>query len=347
VKKISYLVLLSILIIISFNDFNSVFAQDDLSQCISSLSGELNRSIGDSKIAQIIGYKMIVADNNTWIVLNIRPINYLFIDEEIFCSKIKGKWEIVDFDPSVLPESVVKFYVDYLYSRNPKFVPMSSPIFIGDKSSEILRRSKTNVLQYDLLSWYSDLSLELMANEIIARHGATFTTQFLNDFFHSRTWYQPNMKFKLSSLSAVERKNLDIINECRKNLKSQDYRVIVSTFFGKANFQQRRLGDINSDGMEEVLLYSEHKKNYYDKTMVLGVSKKGQYFCLLKIGPMGIFGKDQELLIPFEQKLVWKIKINSSGIVISPFVTDTKECTDEIFLSWSKTDKEYFMESYI
>ncbi|HEV8215313.1 MAG TPA: YARHG domain-containing protein, partial [Gemmatimonadaceae bacterium] len=50
-----------------------------------------------------------------------------------------------------------------------------------------------------------------LRNEIFARHGRTFKDPHLQSYFASQSWYHPDSKFALSSLTPLERKNVDFI----------------------------------------------------------------------------------------------------------------------------------------
>ena len=64
--------------------------------------------------------------------------------------------------------------------------------------------------------------LRLLRNEIFARRGRPFRTQWLADYFMQQSWYQEKPNFHDSQLSAVEKRNLDVIvnyeNELHANL---------------------------------------------------------------------------------------------------------------------------------
>jgi len=50
-----------------------------------------------------------------------------------------------------------------------------------------------------------------LRNEIFARHGRTFKDPHLQSYFASQSWYHPDPKFSLSSLTPLERKNVNFI----------------------------------------------------------------------------------------------------------------------------------------
>ena len=68
--------------------------------------------------------------------------------------------------------------------------------------------------------------LELMRNEIYARHGWVFNRQDLRRYFESQPWYRPNQdglanRLVEAELSGVERRNVQIIQE----LERQDKKI--------------------------------------------------------------------------------------------------------------------------
>jgi hypothetical protein len=77
--------------------------------------------------------------------------------------------------------------------------------------------SQRLVTEYDLQG-LSLQDLELMRNEIYARHGWVFSRQDLRRYFESQPWYRPNNdglanRMVEAGLSGVERRNIQIIQE--------------------------------------------------------------------------------------------------------------------------------------
>ena len=53
--------------------------------------------------------------------------------------------------------------------------------------------------------------LRLLRNEIYARHGRVFTSEDLDSYFRSSSWYKPNTDYTDSSLSEIEQNNLSVL----------------------------------------------------------------------------------------------------------------------------------------
>ena len=70
--------------------------------------------------------------------------------------------------------------------------------------------SSREIEQRELDGLFPEVARRLR-NEIFARHGRTFKDPMLQSYFASQDWYHPNPKFDLSSLTAIEKKNVATI----------------------------------------------------------------------------------------------------------------------------------------
>ena len=61
----------------------------------------------------------------------------------------------------------------------------------------------------DNLRTYSGAELTILASEVEAIHGKTFTEEWLQKYFSERYWYKPNPAYSGSVLTDVERKNIE------------------------------------------------------------------------------------------------------------------------------------------
>ncbi len=71
-----------------------------------------------------------------------------------------------------------------------------------------------------MLENLSEEDARRLRNEIFARRGRTFTDKRLQRYFGSFAWYKPNPKFNPIMLSAIEKKNADIILAYEKEMSS-------------------------------------------------------------------------------------------------------------------------------
>lgn len=121
----------------------------------------------------------------------------------------------------------------------------------------ILPLSKTLAISEEDLLNRSDNELWIARNEIYARHGRQFTSEYLNHYFASCTWYEGTTApdaFQDSVLSQVEKDNLKKIQEAEALFKEKvpyprEYQV-------KDTVKE----DLNDDGKPEEIRYIPGEK---------------------------------------------------------------------------------------
>lgn len=83
-----------------------------------------------------------------------------------------------------------------------------------DISEYILFNSDSIMLTETDLEFLSDRELELARNEIYARHGRKFNTDYIQQYFDSKSWYKGTIdadKFDDSVLNNIEKYNIEFI----------------------------------------------------------------------------------------------------------------------------------------
>lgn len=90
----------------------------------------------------------------------------------------------------------------------------------------ILEYSNTRILTDSDLYYLSDRELELARNEIYARHGRLFNTDYIQQYFNTRSWYHGTVspdEFDDSVLNDIEKYNIDFIQEYEENRSSDTF----------------------------------------------------------------------------------------------------------------------------
>src|SRR5204862_5169801 len=83
-----------------------------------------------------------------------------------------------------------------------------------------MRIWKTKLIIDDKLRFYSGAGLTILAAEIEAIHGKTFSEEWLQKYFDERYWYKRNPAYDAAILTEIERKNIErLINEKEKDRK--------------------------------------------------------------------------------------------------------------------------------
>lgn len=86
-------------------------------------------------------------------------------------------------------------------AKNGQTVTYSGYIFPSDR---------TYITEADMRYWDQTTAL-LARNEIFARHGYVFQTDYIQNYFSAQSWYYPNPQYKGTGLSKVEQANVDTI----------------------------------------------------------------------------------------------------------------------------------------
>lgn len=109
---------------------------------------------------------------------------------------IKGSW---------IPDSVTKKVDTVDYTLNRKKFVYNSNVGIYPHSST---REISGPDMINLSAW----ELQVMKNEIYARHGLIFTDKKFRDAFESKTWYVPAFTDVKQTLTELENKNIETID---------------------------------------------------------------------------------------------------------------------------------------
>ena len=65
-------------------------------------------------------------------------------------------------------------------------------------------------------------TINLIKEEIFARHGKIFTEENLKNYFSKKLWYTPNPNFAPSLLTDTEKENIKIIEDYLSKIESID-----------------------------------------------------------------------------------------------------------------------------
>lgn len=114
--------------------------------------------------------------------------------------------EPLSFDPSAQPTVSP--------SAQPEATPSPTPISTALQEHYVIPGSDSRYLSEGELAGLSDRDLMLARNEIFARRGFIFSTQWLQGYFLTQSWYQGTTtasQFDAGVFNAYERANIDLI----------------------------------------------------------------------------------------------------------------------------------------
>ena len=115
----------------------------------------------------------------------------------------------------------------YWYRPNPKYTPADlseierknlQTIDSAQKEGRGVALAPGDMEQFqespitaDLLKGLSLFELRLLRNEVFARHGKRFHTQWIQDHFEAEPWYHANADFREPKLGDIETRNVELI----------------------------------------------------------------------------------------------------------------------------------------
>lgn len=154
-------------------------------------------------------------------------------------SLLKGSWsEKADSDRVVFELAKRQFnynpnrkvseatYVDFGKGKKTKEKSDNGEVYNGERyatTSEGVNKlnASVNLLAKDDLVNLKKADLLVLRNSIFARHGYTFKKPLLSQFFSMQSWYIPLSTDVTAQLTAVEKKNLELMKPYEKN--AQEY----------------------------------------------------------------------------------------------------------------------------
>lgn len=143
---------------------------------------------------------------------------------------LKQMWNYkIDLEKAVIPieeseeESVDKPQEQSQEQPTEEIQSASTKSESNDLNEYILWFSSEREITQADLARKSDRELTLIRNEIYARHGRKFLTDWIQEYFNGCSWYSVNPDYNYededSMLTALERHNLQVIVEYENSLK--------------------------------------------------------------------------------------------------------------------------------
>lgn len=146
-----------------------------------------------------------------------------------------------------------------------------------DEPEYIFPESSTSCLTGGDLLEADPATLRLARNEIYARHGRKFDAADLQEYFNSKSWYQPvtdPSDFKEDSLNEAEKKNLNLIKTAENQLPDKE----ISNDGVNLKADKDYLLDLDGDGNCESIRWTstDGKEDRDEKKLRLYINGKYQ-----------------------------------------------------------------------
>lgn len=202
------------------------------------------------------------------------------------------KESLTEFNPTKAETSTEKVTNNLYAATEP---PTKVPTTLSKDDEYILPDSDKMKLSNKDIDDLSEEELELARNEIYARHGRKFDTDYIQEYFNSQSWYNGTINpkdFSEDMLSKIEKFNVQLIADYEERLKNSvrvsfgDYSIVVPeeyiyeeigntvTFYEKYNHEHSDTGStgllfsiVKTTGVDDFisaeLLGSNDKYNFY------------------------------------------------------------------------------------
>jgi hypothetical protein len=139
----------------------------------------------------------------------------------------------------------------------------------SEDSNDYILPSDKKIITTEMLDKIDKSKLDLVRNEIYARHGYVFKIKKYKDFFSEKKWYIENPNFSESDFSEIEKKNIKTINAYVDLINAQ---VELHNNFGKY--------DLDNNGVMEVvtLVFQENSTKFTLNVNDHPITQKGTNF---------------------------------------------------------------------
>lgn len=94
-------------------------------------------------------------------------------------------------------------------------VPVATGFIMSDSNTKIIKEAD--------IKGKPDMTIRLIKNEILARHGYVFSNdEVMRNYFANQNWYIPDASFTMDNLSEIERYNFNFLNNYLANMEKQN-----------------------------------------------------------------------------------------------------------------------------
>jgi hypothetical protein len=271
----------------------------------------------------------------------------------------------------VFKDSVIKFFLEEQtwYKPNPEF----SNSMLNDterRNLDLIRIAEaakhTTIQPGDMRYWrnrpiparklgkHSAAEWKVLTAEIEAIHGKRFDEEpWLQRYFEERYWYFPSEKYDPKKLSAVERKNLEILSGAQKRQRK------VALLPGDLEFfENRRITEqmLNGLSLHELRLlrneiYARHGRIFRTDWLSQYFWNQPWYLGNENFKDEDLSANDKlnvETIVKYENRIHQELssKEITSALLEGLFLEDAVQMRQEIYARHGKTFKEPWLQKY-
>jgi|ERR1035437_1754253 hypothetical protein len=216
-----------------------------------------------------------------------------------------------------------------------------------------MRIWRTKLIADDNLRDYTGAELTILAAEVEAIHGKTFSEEWLQKYFDDRYWYSPNQQYDPSTLTEIERKNIERLNT--EKVKGRKTAIAIGDM---ENFQNVALTEDKLAGLSLLDLrilreefYARHGKKFDEPGIRDYFNWRDWYKPVANqkaIKLNAIEQKNVDLLAAYESKQREKLatELITDDTLGALFAEDLKVLRNEVYARHGRIFKDAKLQKY-
>jgi hypothetical protein len=204
------------------------------------------------------------------------------------------------------------------------------------------------------LGKHSGAEWKVLVAEVEAIHGKRFDDEpWLQQYFEERYWYAPNDKYDAKKLSAIERKNLEILGNAQKKQRKVAVLPGDMQFFENKTITEQMLHGLSLHELRLLRneVYARHGRMFRAEWLQQYFFFQPWYNPYENFKDESLSGNDKvnvETIVKYENKIHQELgtKPITSALLEGLFIEDASQMRQEIYARHGKMFKEPWLQKY-
>ena len=204
------------------------------------------------------------------------------------------------------------------------------------------------------LGKHSGAEWKVLVAEVEAIHGKRFDDEpWLQQYFQERYWYFPNEKYDSKKLTAIERKNLDILNDAQKKQRKVAILPGDMQFFENKRISEQMLRGLSLHELRLLRneIYARHGRMFRAEWLQQYFWFQPWYAPDEDFKDETLSGTDKlnvETIVRFENRIHEELSTKpiAQALLEGLFLEDASQMRQEIYARHGKVFKESWLQNY-
>ena len=204
------------------------------------------------------------------------------------------------------------------------------------------------------LGKHSNAEWKVLQAEIEAIHGKRFDDEpWLQQYFEERYWYQPNEKYDSKKLTAIERKNLEMLSTSEKKQRRVALLPGDMEFFENRTISEQMLQGLSLHELRLLRneIYARHGRMFRAEWLQQYFYQQPWYISDENFKDESVSGTDKlnvETIVKYENRIHQELgtKPITRALLEGLFIEDASQMRHEIYARHGKVFKEPWLQKY-